>query len=82
MTKRRFLENEGIAVNAHVAKNRSGGVGSVAFDFLPNCHHFGERGRVSPPDETQAEGQAEEAEQTSDVPRGKAGSRPVKVKAS
>lgn len=45
VTKQRFPERDGYAVNVHVLKNRSGGVGTVAFDFMPECHHFSERGK-------------------------------------
>ena len=65
-TKRRFLEGGGIAVNVHVVKNRTGGVGSVAFDFLPDCHHFTERGRVPSPFEIHTTSHAQEAKQASD----------------
>jgi replicative DNA helicase len=50
-TTQRFPEREGYCVRVHVLKNRSGGVGTVAFDFLPECHHFVERGRNASPAE-------------------------------
>jgi hypothetical protein len=60
-TKKRFLENEGVAVNLHVAKNRAGGIGSVALDFLPDCHHFAERGRIASPFDTHPISQVQDA---------------------
>jgi replicative DNA helicase len=46
MTKQRFPENSGSAVNVHIPKNRDGGFGSVSFDFHCDCHYFGERGKT------------------------------------
>lgn len=46
--RQRFPERDGHCVNVHVLKNRSGGVGTVAFDFVPECHHFVERGKGFP----------------------------------
>ncbi len=45
-SRQRFPENDGRVVRVIVAKNRSGGVGCVAFDFMPDCHYFKERGKA------------------------------------
>lgn len=44
-----------LAVRAHVAKNRFGGVGNVLFDFLPDSHYFEEREKVLSSPETESE---------------------------
>jgi hypothetical protein len=65
--KQRFLENEGLAVKVRVAKNRSGHVGAVMFDFFPDCHYFKERGRAVSTTEMPSEPQPHETKQTPEV---------------
>ena len=62
-SKQRFLDNEGLAVKLQVAKNRTGHVGSVMFDFFPDCHYFKERGRAVSATEIADELQHREAKQ-------------------